>query len=88
MSNMNEWDLLVAAEDVEPGDTLEVELEDGETTQMVFLKAEKGAIKLLTIEGETKFYSQISLEEMKGYSFITGKSEDRLDAREILRRTR
>lgn len=88
MSSLNEWELLVTAEDIEQGDTLDVELEDGTPVQMVLLKAEKGVIKLLDVEGTTRSYSMSSLEELKGYSFITGKSDERLNAKEILRRSR
>lgn len=84
----NEWELLVAAEDIEPGDTLEVELEDGEMALMVFTKIDKGVVKLLDSDGATRSYSQASLEELKGYSFITGKSSERLNAKEIIRRSR
>jgi hypothetical protein len=88
VNSLSEWELLVAAEDIEQGDTLDVELEDGTPVQMVYLKAEKGTVKLLDVEGTTRSYSQSSLEEMKGYSFITGKSDERLNAKEIIRRSR
>jgi hypothetical protein len=79
---------LVAADDIEPGDAIEVQLEDGTTTAMVFLSASGGSVKLLGQDGKTRRYSVASLEELKGDSFIVGKSEEELDAKEILANAR
>lgn len=88
--SLNEWELLVAAEDIEPGNTIAVELESGDSADMVFIGVEKGAVKLMDQEGQYWRYSPQSLEELGGYgySYITGKSEHELDARAILRRSR
>jgi len=89
VSSLSEWELLVAAEDIEEGDCVDVDLEDGTSTAMVFISAKKGSVKLLDQEGTYRTYSTQSLEELgDGNSFITGKSEVVLDAREILREAR
>jgi hypothetical protein len=72
-NSLNEWELMVAAEDIEPGNSIAVELEDGDSADMVFVGVEKGAVKLLNQEGQYFRYSMQSLEELDGgYSFITG----------------
>lgn len=85
---MNEWELLVAAEDIEPGDAIQVDLEDGNTTAMVFMGLSRGNVKLLDQDGRMRRYSAASLEELKGDSYITGKSEEELSAKEILANAR
>lgn len=86
MSSLSEWELLVAAEDIEEGDCVDVDLEDGTSVAMIFMSAKKGSVRLLDQEGNFRSYSTQSLEELgDGHSFITGKSEEVLNAREILR---
>lgn len=81
-----EWELLTIAEDIEVGDTVAVENEDGDTVPMVFMSlGRKGVVTLMDREGENHLFSQDSLEEIGGYSVITGKSEEELSAKQILR---
>jgi hypothetical protein len=86
---MTEWELLVAAEDIEQGDSIKVDLEDGNSTSMVFISATGSKVKLLDQDGAYHSYSTSSLEELgDGNSFITGKSDEELNAGEILRNAR
>jgi len=80
MSNLNEWELLVAADDIEPGDTLNVEGDDDET--MVFVSYGKGVVQLKDKTRKIRKFHGSSLEEVDGSAYITGKSEDELDLTE------
>jgi magnesium-transporting ATPase (P-type) len=81
----SEWELLVIAEDIEPGDSILVEEEDGSSADMVFIKVRpRGVVELLDIDGSSRLYSASSLEELKGYSCIVGKSDAGLSAKSIL----
>lgn len=70
-----EWELLTIAEDIEIGDTISVEDENGNTIDMVYTGTTKKGVKLKS-DGEVKIFSQDSLEEIGGYCVIVGKSEN------------
>lgn len=73
----NEWELLVAAEDIEPGDTLTIEEEGGDQSKAQFVKEKgRGTIELKGKEGAVRLFSVHNLEELEGYAFITGKVHD------------
>jgi len=74
----SEWALLVIAEDIEVGDTISVESEEGATEDMVFIGESKKGVKLKDVTGEVHYFSEDSLEEVNGYRVISGKSENEL----------
>lgn len=75
MSSYNEWELLAIAEDIEQGDEVLVELENGEQTVMIFIKEKgRGTIELKDETGEKRYFSSSNLEEKNGYAFILGKA--------------
>lgn len=82
----SEWELLTISEDIEVGDTVYVEDENGDNHDMVYVGTSKKGVKLLDVEGETRVFSQDSLEEIGGYCVIAGKSDNVLSAKEIMRR--
>jgi hypothetical protein len=70
---------MVFAEDIEPGDTLNVESDGGACEQMVFVeKNDKNSVVLKDKTGEEFTFSAQTLEEHGGYRFIAGKSEEEL----------
>ncbi len=83
MSGSTEWELLVVAEDLEPGDTLRVETGDGEEVLMVLSSSwtNLGVVILIDEYGRQHHYNTLTLEEREGDSFILGKSEEHLSLR-------
>ena len=75
---MTEWELLCVAEDIEQGDSIEVELEDGSSEPMVFCKTFKGSVILRNANKDLRRYSQATLEclEEDDGSYILGKSPE------------
>jgi len=72
-----EWDLLVAAEDIEKGDPIFVEDEDDNGEIMFFVKTKKNLVYLKDDEGELVAFNASSLEEVEdGYKRIIGKAEN------------
>ncbi len=75
----NEWELLVVAEDIEPGDTLVVERDSGTPELMVFVEeSENNTVILKDANGSEFSFSVNTLEEYGGYRFIVGKSDEEL----------
>lgn len=74
----SEWELMLAAEGIEQGDTVKVELESGETVSMVYLSVERGRVKLRDSGGTTRRFSASSLEEVDGEATIAGKSDEEM----------
>jgi serine phosphatase RsbU (regulator of sigma subunit) len=72
-----EWDLLVIAEDIEPGDTLIYE-KDGIEHKTVFCKIEAGIIYTKEGRGAVRKFRASSLEEVKGSAFLVRKSDEAL----------
>ena len=72
----NEWELLVLAEDIEPGDTLVVERDSGEMDLMIYVREKTNkAVLLKDREGKETPFSTQTLEENGGYRYIVGKSD-------------
>lgn len=71
----SEWELLANSEDIERGDYVLVETEDGRTQRLQFLK-QKGNdyIILKDISGQIFKFSTDSLEESEGERVIIGKA--------------
>lgn len=75
MKDRTEFDLLVIAEEIEPGDVLVVE-EDGEEIYMVFVKELDAKTVLLKDRSkQERLFSKLTLEERDGEAFIIGKKE-------------
>jgi hypothetical protein len=70
----NEWELLVIAEDIEPGDYLEVEGENSDTEYLMLVKESRHALILRDADGELVNFSPITLEEINGYRHILCKA--------------
>lgn len=72
----NEWELLMIADDIEPGDTIVVEdSETGESHEMIYVKQpDRKTVALRGQDGATKRFSASSLEELDGECVIVGKS--------------
>lgn len=73
----NEWELLEIAEDIEQGDTIEVD-EDGDTQLMVFVKYSRNKVTLRDASGGLLIFLATTLEEVEGNRYIIGKSEEEL----------
>lgn len=69
-----EWDLLVIAEDIEPGDTLVYE-KDGVEHLTVFCKIDAGIIYTKEGRGAVRKFRASSLEEVKGSAYLVRKSD-------------
>jgi hypothetical protein len=74
---MNEWQLLVESEEIEPGDLIVVEKENGKTMRMRFTKIKEGKYVMLKDGlGDLYHFSADSLEEIDGQNrIIVGKYE-------------
>jgi hypothetical protein len=88
MSSMNEFELLCVSEDVELGDTLEVEADDNTAELMIFKRILKGNVCLINRFGQSRRYSAQTLEclEESDNSYITGKSEEQLSTKSLMAR--
>ena len=69
----SEWELLVIAENLEQGDEIAVETEEGETHNMIIVTWSKTRIKLKTKSGDIVFFDPESLEEFDGTMVISGE---------------
>jgi hypothetical protein len=70
----SEWELLANSEDIEPGDWVSVENEDGSTQKLQYIKQKSGYVILRDRKGELFKFSADSLEESGGERIITGKA--------------
>lgn len=76
MSSSSEWELLTIAEDIEQGDHVMVESDDGEDpTSMMFVKCSTKYVLLKDNNGELIKFSTTTLEELEGNRYITGKCD-------------
>lgn len=75
---MNEWELLVTSEGIEPGDTLDVD-EDGDNILMVFNSYRGGKVYCTGSEGIKRSFRATNLEEVNGTAFIVKKSDEELE---------
>lgn len=71
---MNEWELLEIADDIEPGDSLAVESDEGSEV-MIFKRYINGMVWCRDESGTTRKFRASSLEEIGGSGYITGKAE-------------
>lgn len=78
MSGYNEWELLAISEDIEVGDTVLAEDENGEAVDLVFVGVSKKGVKFLDESSEQRMFNPESLEEIGGYCILIGKSERQL----------
>ena len=69
----SEWELMANSEDIEPGDWVIVENEDGSTQKLQYVKCKGGCVILRDRKGELFKFSSDSLEESEGERIITGK---------------
>jgi hypothetical protein len=85
---MNEFELLCVSEDIEVGDTLEVELDDSSVEPMIFKRILKGNVCLINKYGQSRRYSSQTLEclEEGDNSFISGKSDEELSVKQLVAR--
>lgn len=72
----DEWELLCISDEIEPGDLIDVEDDEGDTIQMVFVRHEGKGVILKGPNGEVSRFSSATLEEIGGYRNIIGKSQD------------
>lgn len=78
----SEWELMAISEDIEPGDTVIVESDDGEELLVFVQEKNKNVILFRDADGEIRQFSQSSLEEIGGSAMITGKSNVELSINE------
>ena len=75
MSIEIEWDLLLLAEGIEVGDTLEVENAKGEKLNMLFMGEEsKFLVTLLDSKKKKHIFRKVTLDSPKEKLFIVGLS--------------
>jgi len=76
----NEWELLVLADDVQPGDSLSIEDDSGNSETMTFVKnGPKNTVILKDANGDLLTFSAANLEEVRGYRYIIGKDNEEKD---------
>ena len=74
---LSEWGLLAVAEDIEQGDLVVVESDDGEDTEhMMFVKETGKTVLLKNKFNEIIKFSINTLEEVEGNRYVTGKAPD------------
>jgi hypothetical protein len=73
----SEWELLKIAEDIEQGDKVLVESDDGEPSEsMIFMKDSGKIIVLRDKSGEIHKFSSSTLESVENNRYISRKAED------------
>lgn len=71
----SEWELLAITEDIEQGDYVVTEDDEGNEEKLMFVKVKGGSVLLKDENGELFSFSASSLEENEGYRIIIGKAE-------------
>lgn len=70
----SEWDLLAISEDINKGDWVLTENEDGSTSKLQFIKRSSGFVTLRDRKGNLFQFDIEGLEEVDGERIITGKA--------------
>jgi len=66
MSAHTEWELLKIASDIEPGNIISVENEDGTDEEMTYIKTYKRRVILRDSSNHLRYYFVDTLEEVPG----------------------
>ena len=77
---MNEWELMMVAEDIEEGDTVLIENTVGSSLLAVYCgRTGKFTLKVVDSDKVERKFKTTTLEEIGGNHYIVGKSKEALN---------